>query len=696
MALKKIQYDVRLLSTEKTLQGNMPIVYTNDLNSAEFVFNILDMTAEQLAGATATTLLYMRDGSFFQNSDVDLDGTTFTYLLKENEGNHAGLAKIQLVVKIGTAEYASQLHSFGVVSGLETKVAVEVMIHDWTTLLREARAYIAQFLVDEEGRQATFVANEQDRQLAFEASEALRQQKETERQGAEATRQQQFDDAQTARTNIFTQSETERATAFAEKYAGLEAQYATDLATLKQSDVSLTAQLAQTKDNVKANSTYYSMSKEPVVTFIDDDGHVDVYNRLYPIFSAKGIKGCSAIITGSVDVTASTLTSSQLDDLHDYGWEFLGHGHSYTANLMEFPMDSDLEYQLGEGCKGWLENRGYPVNGFVYPQGVSNERIRRFTKKYYDFAFQGNTFNEGYFVDTMRIQRIAFGSWTSSNPTVNGNSEKNTLAYYKACVDYASANNIWLIFMSHVGQQDVSQDVILSDLITYIQSSNVKILTASEGYKKHGNKIFIGDKDSDYLAINENGLYSNNIYPSCELKQDKKYLTDGINSYASGMSVMLVSYAFGSSNGFPGNTSGVLITYRFSTKYAFYNKQEFLQNTSNKKYVRYALTDTTWSAFEEIMTSTSVPYKIAGTNAYTASSPITEYPTKSIVTFPVNFNGSTGFAPTQSAGVVTVYRIYGNGWDRREFRKHNSNEIYASYVDGSTGQWSAPVKISAV
>ena len=76
MALKKIQYDVRLLSTEKTLQGKVPIVYTNDLNSAEFVFNILDMTPEQLAGATATTLLYMHDGSFFQNSDVNLDGNT--------------------------------------------------------------------------------------------------------------------------------------------------------------------------------------------------------------------------------------------------------------------------------------------------------------------------------------------------------------------------------------------------------------------------------------------------------------------------------------------------------------------------------------------------------------------------------------------------------------------------------------------
>ena len=156
----------------------------------------------------ATTLLYMRDGSFFQNSDVNLNGNTFTYLLKENEGNHAGLAKIQLVVNIPeTSEqnYPTQLFNFEVVAGLETKVskaAVEVMIQDWTTLTRDAQAYIAQFLLDEEGRQATFVANEQDRKIAFEVAEELRQQKETERQEAESGRietEQSRVDAETAR-----------------------------------------------------------------------------------------------------------------------------------------------------------------------------------------------------------------------------------------------------------------------------------------------------------------------------------------------------------------------------------------------------------------------------------------------------------------------------------------------------------------
>ena len=58
------------------------------------------MTSEELATATAVTLVYMRGGSFFANPSTDVSrvGNVFSYLLKENEGNHTGVAQIQLVV----------------------------------------------------------------------------------------------------------------------------------------------------------------------------------------------------------------------------------------------------------------------------------------------------------------------------------------------------------------------------------------------------------------------------------------------------------------------------------------------------------------------------------------------------------------------------------------------------------------------
>ena len=133
-----------------------------------------------------------------------------------------------MVVKIGTIEYATQLYNFEVVSGLETKVAVEVMIQDWTTLTRDARAYIDQFVADEAVRQQQFddaqtertnifAQSETDRATAFEAAEELRQQKETERQEAESGRieaEQSRVDAEGTRQTTFTTNEAKRTETF--------------------------------------------------------------------------------------------------------------------------------------------------------------------------------------------------------------------------------------------------------------------------------------------------------------------------------------------------------------------------------------------------------------------------------------------------------------------------------------------------
>ena len=146
MVKKIIPFNLAIKSTAPVRSFDHAKVYTNDLNSVEIQFKVIDCTTEELETATATTQLYMRDGSFFQNptTDVTRVGNVFSYTLKENEGNHAGLAKIQLVVIIGGAELASPLLEFEIISGLETKVAAEVIIQDWTTLTRDAQVYLDQ------------------------------------------------------------------------------------------------------------------------------------------------------------------------------------------------------------------------------------------------------------------------------------------------------------------------------------------------------------------------------------------------------------------------------------------------------------------------------------------------------------------------------------------------------------------------
>ena len=144
--MKYLDFNIALKSTNPKKQTTRPKVFTNDLDSVMIRVTITDMTDTDLLGSSAEMLLYMQDRSFFQNSDVTREGNVFKYLLKENEGNHAGIARFQLPVKTADGKtYAQQKLEFEIESGLETKVATEVMIHDWTSLTREARAYIDEF-----------------------------------------------------------------------------------------------------------------------------------------------------------------------------------------------------------------------------------------------------------------------------------------------------------------------------------------------------------------------------------------------------------------------------------------------------------------------------------------------------------------------------------------------------------------------
>ena len=170
-------FDVALKSTERQWVQKIPEVYTNDLHSVSLQFRITDCTDAELTGSTAIVLLKMRDGSFFQGPSVDVTRTlnVFSYTLKENEGNHDGLAEIQLIVTIGAKEFATQKYNFKVITGLDSEVAREIMIHDWTTLTREARAYIDEFAANEILREAEFDNNEFDRNAAFNLAQTNRQ-----------------------------------------------------------------------------------------------------------------------------------------------------------------------------------------------------------------------------------------------------------------------------------------------------------------------------------------------------------------------------------------------------------------------------------------------------------------------------------------------------------------------------------------
>lgn len=165
MTKKIIPFEINLKSSQRagfTFQPR-PQILTNDANAAELNFIITDANSGELTGATATVLLFMKDGSFFQNTDVTRVNNTFVYTIKPNQAKHKGVAQAQLVVKQGTVENASPLMEFEIIGGLETKPIVERDIQDWTSLTAEAKAFVDQI---EDFTLESFVENKMGEELA--------------------------------------------------------------------------------------------------------------------------------------------------------------------------------------------------------------------------------------------------------------------------------------------------------------------------------------------------------------------------------------------------------------------------------------------------------------------------------------------------------------------------------------------------
>ncbi|UUM12466.1 phage baseplate upper protein [Clostridiaceae bacterium HFYG-1003] len=212
-------------SSEK-LMRDFPaqVCYTNDKLTAQLVFEISDCTEAELAGLTASIMIFMKDGSFFQDSAViDAPNKKITYVMLENQVAHAGDARASLVLTGGSQGWGGPDRNFTVISDLGQRVATEVMIKDWTMLTAEARAYLDEFAANEITRQQTaaaaesaraqtFTTNEAARQSNFEANEATRQDGEDTRLTAEqgrVTAEQGRATAETGRVN----SESSRVTA---------------------------------------------------------------------------------------------------------------------------------------------------------------------------------------------------------------------------------------------------------------------------------------------------------------------------------------------------------------------------------------------------------------------------------------------------------------------------------------------------
>lgn len=215
---------------------------------------------------------------------------------------------------------------------------------------------------------------------------------------------------------------------------------------------------------------------EPIVTFIDDDGKAEACTRLLPIFEAKNERFVVAVCPNRLNTTGY-LTQSQLRELRDHGHEIVNHTFNhvgYSKVRDKAVWDEDIRR-----AKEFLRENGYTHDILVnpYEQGKSKKAIS-IMQKHAKCAFNSMGQNKPDAFLPYRIRRIAFGSWVPGYHKYAG----APLEYYKKKVDYCFKHRTWLVWMVHSAVQPTEQDLVLAQLIDYIQSLGIEIVTASEGF----------------------------------------------------------------------------------------------------------------------------------------------------------------------------------------------------------------------
>ena len=178
----------------------------------------------------------------------------------------------------------------------------------------------------------------------------------------------------------------------------------------------------------------------PLVTFIFDDGDDTDYLVGKKIFEQQGAIACSAITTGWIN-TEDHLTTAQIKELSDAGWEIMSHTVTHPNLRSLTPEEVDAELAKS---KNVLESMGLTVKNLVYPYNRSNESVRAIASKYYRSARGGaNTMNSGV-IDPYYLKSFSM---------------KHDLARMKERIDEAYANKAWVIFYQH----EVDIQVKISD-----------------------------------------------------------------------------------------------------------------------------------------------------------------------------------------------------------------------------------------
>lgn len=423
-------------------------------------------------------------------------------------------------------------------------------------------------------------------------------------------------------------------------------------------------------------SGYNNAQTRPLVTFISDDGNrADL--QMLQLFNSKGIKGCTAMISGFIG-QGNYMTGEELKQLHNAGWDIMLHDthHREMATLTEEQLNTAMKTG-----KETIEALGIPCRGLATPYGSTNSLVKRVAEKYFDYTFGENI---------GKINTLPIISYDLER--INHGGEGMTLAHYQNGVKKAIANNGWCVFCTHYYQLTEEQRIEMGELIDWIKSQGVDIVTVTEAMDIFGNVQEYRNYDTDeYFCVTKSGktLTSENgatrIKPIGNVNNNTPITDFEFNK------ITVMNFTNGIELGFPVN-AGVLETYR--DKYEDFNTYCYQKITpvfgadNNIRYRQWDKANKKWQKWFSVKINLIDRVIIDNINGKTATSPIADFENGKITYTTISGSNTVGF-PNERAGVLETNKMH-SGDNGFQFQKYYESSLTRVWYRGTTasGGWS--------
>lgn len=225
-----------------------------------------------------------------------------------------------------------------------------------------------------------------------------------------------------------------------------------------------------------------------MVSFTDDDCRKEVYENiidgvdhgLFKLIKDTGIPYILACPPGNIG-NNNYMTKSQLLEMHRAGVEISCHTWK-ESNMTEYASAEALDDDLSD-CMAMYRQWGIKgVEAYAYCQGVYEDDYMGAVK---------NHFRMGFTV-TKGINQIPYESYYMKRVEVFPKDGSNSLDDVKAYVDQVEREGGWLILMTHAWYESFDSATLRDDLIPYIRSKGVEIVSVSEAIRTTGNVVDTG------------------------------------------------------------------------------------------------------------------------------------------------------------------------------------------------------------